>query len=197
MIKGCETYKKVVTNYCFDCITESSRVLEIGPGNGFFSSLIFEKNPKKYTMVEPNPISVNDLQLRYPDSEIIHDDIFRLIPLMENAYDVVVAFGVLYHWSSPFKFLEDIVNIIQPEFICLDNPKCDGIVVKDEICNIPGNFWKLDQRRTVDLSVHLDSNIIKKAMQNLQYECLLKRDMSWHQLNDSKKQTILYKFKRQ
>ncbi len=197
MIQGQETYRKVIKNYCFDCITERSRVLEIGAGEGFFSSLILEKNPKKYTIVEPDPVCVNILQMQYPNTEILQDDIFRLIPLMENAYDVVVAFGVLYHWSSPFKFLEDVVNIIQPEFICLDNPECDGVVIKDEIHNTTGNFWKLDQQRTVDLSVHLDSNIIKKSMQNLQYKCLLKRDMRWHQLDESKQQTILYKFERQ
>jgi len=199
MIQGWETYSHVVSTLCLDCINEDSRVLEIGPAYGAFTSLILEKNPKQLTLVEPDPDCLRILQNRYGDKKnirIIQGDIFKLLPTMQNAYDVCVAFGVLYHWSSPFRFLEDLANIINPQYICLDNPENAEVIIRWEGNNDTGSYWNLENDRTVKLAVHLPSHVIKTAMNNLEYKTILSRDMSWHCVNFSKKQTILFKFKR-
>ena len=204
MIRGWDTYSRVVSDMCLNCINKDSRVLEIGPGSGDFTQLILEKNPKQVTLVEPDPVAVKNLQNTYGDNKnikIMQGDIFELLPTMQNAYDVCVAFGVLYHWSSPFKFLEDLVNIISPRYICLDNPENADVVIKPETLNTVGNSWNLGNNRTVNLSVHLPSHVIKTAMNDLEYKTILSRDMSWHQSSNwknskSKKQTILFKFER-
>ena len=198
-----ETYSHVVSAMCLDCIDKDSRVLEIGPGHGIFTQLILEKNPKQLTLVEPDPKQVRKLQKTYSDKEnikIIQGDIFELLPTMQNAYDVCVAFGVLYHWSSPFKFLEDLVNIISPRYICLDSPENADVVINTEYLYTRGSYWNLGNKRTVNLSVHLPSHVIKTAMNNLEYKTLLSRDMTaYHSdtlISESKKQTVLFKFER-
>jgi SAM-dependent methyltransferase len=205
MIRGWETYSHTVSNLCLNCINKDSRVLEIGPGDGIYTQLILEKNPKQVTLVEPDPNYLRNLQNKYGDKNnirIIQGDIFKLLPTMQDAYDVCVAFGVLYHWSSPFRFLEDLANIINPQYICLDNPENADVLIKREGFCESGSYWNLENDRTVNLSVHLPSHIIKTAMNNLEYKTILSRDMSWHHVNnlekngDSKKQTILFKFER-
>ena len=197
MLRGWETYSSVVRSRCFDCINEHSRVLEIGPAHGDFTKLILEKNPKQCTLIEPDPRHVADLKKMFPNTEIQHNDIFDVLPTMEDAYDVVVAFGVLYHWSSPFKFLEDIANIIKPKYICLDNPDNDKVLIQHEEPNVTGNYWNLSNKKIVNLSIHLPKEIINTAMNNLNYKTLLSRKMAWHQYNkDVKQQAILFKFER-
>ena len=99
----------------------------------------------------------------------------------------------MYHWSSPFEFLEQVVNNIQPRYICLDNPDNDQIVAKHEDLNISGNLFT--DKRAVGISLHLPPALITQAMENLGYKQILKRQMGYFQV-PSKEQSWIWKFER-
>lgn len=188
-------YAKVVSDKCLDCILPQHRVLEVGSHTGAFSKLIIEKSPAFVEMVEPDPDTSKYLSQLCNDRVVLRkESIFDLLPTYRKGeFDVVVAFGVLYHWSSPFEFLEQIVNNIQPQYICLDNPDNDQIVAKHEDLNISGNLFT--GRRVVGISLHLPPALITQAMENLGYKQLLKRQMGFFQV-PSKEQSWLWKFER-
>jgi len=190
-----DQYAKVVRDKCFDCILPEHRVLEIGAHTGAFSKLILEKTPAFVELVEPDPCTVKQLSQLCNDQVVLRNkSIFDLLPTYsKNDFDVVVAFGVLYHWSSPFEFLEQVVNNIQPRYICLDNPDNDQIVAKHEDLNISGNLFT--DKRAVGISLHLPPALITQAMENLGYKQILKRQMGYFQV-PSKEQSWIWKFER-
>lgn len=190
-----EQYAKVVSDKCFDCIRPEHRVLEIGAHVGAFSKLILAKAPAFVELVEPDLTASTYLSPLCNDRVVLlKESIFDLLPNYNAGdFDVVVAFGVLYHWSSPFEFLEQVVNNIQPKYICLDNPDNDQIVAKHEDLNISGNLFT--NRRAVGISLHLPPALITQAMENLGYKQLLKRQMGFFQV-PSKEQSWLWKFER-
>ena len=190
-----EKYARVVSDKCFDCIQPEHRVLEVGPNVGSFTRLIIDKNPTFLELVEPDPLSCDYLRRLCSDRVLLRkESIFDLLPTYRKGeFDVVVAFGVLYHWSSPFDFLEQIVNNIQPQYLCLDNPNNDQIIAKDEDLNTPGNLFT--DKHAVGISLHLPPDLITKAMQNLGYKQLLKRQMSYFQVT-KKEQSWIWKFER-
>ena len=190
-----EKYARVVSDKCFDCIQPEHRVLEVGAHTGAFSKLILEKNPAKVELIEPDPNIVDQLTKLCNDRVVLRQDsVFDLLPTYRKGdFDVVVAFGVLYHWSSPFEFLEQVVNNIQPQYICLDNPDNDQIIAKHEDLNISGNLFT--NKRAVGISLHLPPELIGQAMKNLGYQQLLKRQMGYFQVL-SKEQSWLWKFER-
>jgi SAM-dependent methyltransferase len=189
-------YAEIVKNHCFDCIDHSSRVLEIGAGLGQFTKIILEKSPSYVEVVEPDPESCDTLKSKFQDKiKIKQQDIFSLFDNYEvNSFDTVVAFGVLYHWSSPFYFLEQIVNKIQPRYIFLDNPYNNILLAKPEELNITGNCWT--SKKAVGISLHLTPELVLLAMNNLGYTQLLKRDMKYWQVS-TKEQSLIWKFERQ
>jgi len=197
-LPGWELYSKIIQQKCFDCIDENSKVLEIGPGHGSFTQLILDKNPKFLELVEPNDICYNNIKIRFGNCSNVNikkqDICETLSTYQKKEFDVVVAFGVLYHWASPFDFLEKIVNYIEPEYFCLDNPDNDQVRIKHETENTAGNRHVFNYR-TVKLSIHLPPDIISTAMMNIGYKQLLKRQMKYHNLTPSKQQSWVWKFK--
>jgi SAM-dependent methyltransferase len=200
--KGWPSYLDVVAKKCFDCISSKSRVLEIGAGRGRFTAEILKKNPAKLVVIEPNDKFVRELSTKfnsYDNVELKEGDFFDLIDTFNvDDFDVVVAFGVLYHWSSPFHFLELVVNYLDPKYFCIDNPDNYDVVIKyEDTSGVDGNYINQREYRTVNLSTHLPTDIVVAAMNNLGYSKLLKRDMSWHCADESKQQTILFKFEKE
>lgn len=189
-------YSKVLSEKCLDCILPEHRVLEVGAHTGAFTKLILDKNPVLVELSEPDPEAAAVLATKFANRVIVkQQSIFDLIPHYQpESFDVVVAFGVLYHWSSPFEFLEQVVNNIQPRYICLDNPDNDGIKAKYEKLNMPGNLFT-NRRRAVGISLHLPPDLITLAMNNLGYRQLLKRQMGYFQV-PSKEQSWIWKFER-
>lgn len=188
-------YAKVLSEKCLDCILPEHRVLEVGAHTGAFTKLILDKNPSFVELVEPDPTASAILSGKFGNRVSLKEDsIFNLLPhYTSGSFDVVVAFGVLYHWSSPFDFLEQIVNNIQPKYICLDNPDNDSIIAKHEDLNIPGNLYT--KKRAVGISLHLPPELVTQAMANLGYRQLLKRQMGYFQV-PSKEQSWIWKFER-
>ena len=189
-------YSKIILEKCFDCIDLNSRVLEIGPGSGRFTKLILEKNPKYLELVEPNYNRLPSLKLlvqEHTNVSIKTEDIFNLLPQYQpKDFDVVVAFGVLYHWASPFDFLEKIANYIRPQYLCIDNPDNDQIRIKPEAENLIGSRC-VQNYQTVQMAIHLPPDIITQAVTTLGYTQQLKRQMGHHNIRN-KEQSWVWKF---
>jgi 2-polyprenyl-3-methyl-5-hydroxy-6-metoxy-1,4-benzoquinol methylase len=190
-------YSKIILEKCFDCIDSNSKVLEIGPSNGKFTKLILEKNPKYLELVEPDYNMIPSLKLlvkEHTNVSIKNKDIFNLLPQYQpKDFDVVVAFGVLYHWASPFDFLEKIANYIRPQYLCIDNPDNDQIRIKPEAENLLGGRW-VQNYQTVKMAIHLPPDIITQAVTTLGYTQQLKRQMGYHNVR-TKEQSWVWKFK--
>lgn len=179
--ENAEKYMQVVSNEFFDCISNESNVLEIGPFGGWFSDLILSKNPKNLFLVEPSLSATNHLQRKFQQQnnvQIINEDIFDCIDFFVNKkIDVVVIFGLLYHLASPFDVLEKIANHIKPNFICLDNCSGDSqdILINNEQINEPGN--RQSKLRTVGISLIIPDKVLKVALKNLGYNKIHHRYM--------------------
>jgi SAM-dependent methyltransferase len=177
-----ESYSNIITNNVFDCITPTSRVLEVGPFNGWFSDLILQKSPCYLELVESNSDAIELLTQKYKDNPVVkitHADIFDVVKNFTNqSFDVVVAFGVLYHWHNPLEFLEQISNHIDPKYVCIDNIDVPNLYIANEDLNAGGSRNIVTLKKTTNLSLTLPKEIIHKAMTNLGYRQVYFRSMS-------------------
>lgn len=183
-----EPYKNIVESKVFDCINCDSKVLEVGPFEGWFTDLILKKDPKYVELVEANVQASDFLDNKYKNYSnvnVICADIFdKLLEYKYQCFDVVVAFGVLYHWHNPFEFLEQVVNVIGPQYICLDNPSPPQVYLSGEDHNIPGARNTVIDKKTVGLSLSVPNHYINQAMTNLGYSQQFWRPMSDIPLNN-------------
>ena len=194
-----KTYSDIVLDHVFDCITPGSRVLEVGPFDGWFSDLILQKSPGYLELVEPNVDAFNKLTEKYKNNTVVtvnRADIFDIIKTYPvYSFDVVVAFGVLYHWHSPLEFLEQVSNQIDPTYFCIDNVGSEEIHITDEKLNLGGSRNIVLAKKTVNLSLSLPKRIISKAMTNLGYEEKFYRSMRDVQL-PTKENFNVWKFQK-
>jgi 16S rRNA A1518/A1519 N6-dimethyltransferase RsmA/KsgA/DIM1 with predicted DNA glycosylase/AP lyase activity len=195
-VENAKKYYDVVFHEFFDCINQTSNVLEIGPFDGWFSDLIVKKNPKTLTLVEPNIEAVSILEKKFKNNSnvtIINKNIFDYISSVRK-FDVVIIFGVIYHMASPFDLLEKVINQCNPEYVCIDNPVgyLKGLSVFDELLNAPGSRY--DSKKTVQMSICMEDQILVKAMNNLGYKSLHHRYMAEFEV-ETKLQTHIRKFK--
>jgi SAM-dependent methyltransferase len=192
-------YSDIIVNHVFDCITPNSRVLEVGPFDGWFSDLILQKSPSYLELVEPNVYAFDRLTEKYKNNTAVsvnRADIFDIIKTYSvQSFDVVVAFGVLYHWHSPLEFLEQVSNLLDPTYFCIDNVGAKYIYISDEELNIGGSRNIVDTKKTANLSLALPGDIISKAMTNLGYEEKFYRSMSDIQL-PTKENFNVWKFQK-
>lgn len=193
-------YSSIINDNVFDCITSSSRVLEVGPFNGWFSDLILQKNPAHLELVESNTNAVSFLKEKYKNNSTVkvnYADIFDAIKTYPiHSFDVVVVFGVLYHWHSPIEFMEQMSNLLDPMYVCIDNIDAPDLFIADEEINVGGSRNITTNKKTANLSLTLTSSVITKAMTNLGYKEKYYRSMSDIQLLNKEKFSV-WKFQRQ
>lgn len=192
-------YSDIISNNVFDCIVPGSRVLEIGPFGGWFSDLILQKSPSYLELVEPNDYAFNSLTEKYKNNtkvKVIKADIFDIIKTYSTqSFDVVVAFGVLYHWHNPLELLEQVSNLLDPTYVCVDNVGAKEVYISDEELNVGGNRNITLAKKTVNMSLALPAKVISKAMTNLGYEEKFYRSMSDIQL-PTKENFNVWKFQK-
>ena len=72
----------------------SRRVLDVGCGSGFWADYYLRRGAV-YTGIDISSVSIERLARKYPQSRFIHSDVSDAA--LEERYDAVNAFDVLYH----------------------------------------------------------------------------------------------------
>jgi 2-polyprenyl-3-methyl-5-hydroxy-6-metoxy-1,4-benzoquinol methylase len=162
-------------NPAFDCVT-NKRILEIGPGQGRHTDLMLSKSPASLTVVEPDIFACEYLTNTFENIDIVNDDAFSYIS-HKNQYDVVVACGLIYHFHSPFYFLEQVVNNIGPDTFIIENPANFNIEHAELSCALTReNVDEIGQRVTinnykaVNFNITIAHTILEQAMNDLGYD---------------------------
>lgn len=98
------------------------RVLEVGPGNGFYVGLWSRLGVRELTGVDIAAPAVERLRRRFPAYRFAVGDIGRELPLPANAFDVVTALDVLQHITDDAAFdraLGTIARALRPGGLAL------------------------------------------------------------------------------
>ena len=104
-------------------VTKNATVLEVGPGPGWHTDMILSYEPRELTCVEPDLVRERHLSDWFTKSKLVDADIFDYLKNPIEPVDVLVACGVLYHFHSPFHFLEVVANNLNPKHILLESIK--------------------------------------------------------------------------
>ena len=157
-------------------VCENRSVLEVGPLNGHYSKVLVQINIKNLTLIEASENACDILEtINWPASKnikIIHGDMHKDLNLA-GKHDVVLLLGVLYHSHAPLHVLEETVNNCDPDYIITDACE-DSLNFTDEIANCPGMRYALAGKKTCNIVSHIDQTVLKQAMHNLGYECIIK-----------------------
>jgi len=113
------TINKIVTEFN---PSEEDIVLEIGPGTGSLTSLLYDK-VKKYTAVEIDTRVIEELKAKFPSVEIINNDILDIDLKAVSPNKIRVIGNIPYNITSPiiFKLIEnrtlvnDVMLMVQYE----------------------------------------------------------------------------------
>lgn len=99
-------------------VVENQSVLEIGPATGWFTHTLTYCNPKKITAVDRYEKFLFELKQIFSNNsiiELIEDDIFYYLMHNKPKFDVVVALGVIYHFTDPNWIVRKNCQLQQPE----------------------------------------------------------------------------------
>lgn len=170
LTKENDLYKEYIKEYyqVYEIVAGKS-VLDIGPYTGIASEIYSAYGPSSVTLVEPN-----DHILSYEFNKgknIIIDDIFMILEKPFKA-DVVICFGVLYHFHSPFYFLELLANRVDPDYILLEtyNNGMDRLHLSEEFDNTPGQRYVRNGWKSARCALHLPQHYIDSALNRLGYK---------------------------
>lgn len=154
---------------------KGKRVLEVGPMTGFFTDMLLSYDPASITLVEFDKQFITTLENQYKNNdkvEIVCKDIFFYINENVKKFDVVILFGVLYHFHSALWLLELCANYIDPEYICVDSPfsnDANQASITNEPDNKAGARQILSSWKSAGITVVVPYNCIKTALSNLGY----------------------------
>jgi hypothetical protein len=160
-------------------VCKDRKVLEIASFNGHQTLAIQHNQPSDLLLVEPNTETVTTLESKFPEAEIISQDIFEVYK-NDLPADVVVCCGLLYHLHCPIYLLELIVEKSDPEFIILDSTNVKDFTHGQEKINEPGHRYSA-LKKTAGLYVVFPHQYINQALENLGYAMTI-----YHELEDLK-----------
>lgn len=86
-----------------------SKVLEIGPGTGFYTGILKNSGVKNYTGLDITDVAFSKLKKEYPYFRFIKRDITKFSPT--EKYDVVVMIDVIEHIVEEEKLKKAMENI--------------------------------------------------------------------------------------
>ena len=110
--------KQVFLDLCRDngIAFESSRVLEVGPGTGFYTSLIAEVGPKDYLGVDITDRFFDEFKADWPTFRFVKFDITR--DTLTEEQDVALMIDVVEHITDRERLhfaLNNVVNTLAPD----------------------------------------------------------------------------------
>jgi hypothetical protein len=137
--------------------------------------------PNEIVIMDSDEKVLTPLKQRLEDRQLedevtfLHEDAFQYIN-KNNKFNVVVMFGLLYHFHSPFHLLELVANYNDPEHIFLEIPKNDseGAGFDIERVNELAQRVVKHQYKTINYCLTFGEKFLEKAMQDLGYEMKVK-----------------------
>ena len=84
------------------------KVLDVGCGTGFFTAY-YHSRGAMVTGIDITPTSVRRLRERFPDARFLEGDISETA--LEDRFDIVNAFDVLYHITDDARWLRAVENL--------------------------------------------------------------------------------------
>lgn len=105
--------RRVLDNAILDYAIEvqDRKVLDIGCGTGFFVDYYLQKKAHVIVGIDITDISVNFLRERFPSHRFYTVDIGMDAPPVEEGFDIINAFDILYHITNDDEFDKAIINI--------------------------------------------------------------------------------------
>jgi 2-polyprenyl-3-methyl-5-hydroxy-6-metoxy-1,4-benzoquinol methylase len=95
-------------------LIRSTRVLEIGAGQGGVLMWMKRKNIENVTAIELDREAALNLAKRFPQYSIVTDDIDQYSQSSTDQFDLILAFEVLEHLKSPIESLQKICKLLKP-----------------------------------------------------------------------------------
>lgn len=90
---------------------QDSEVMDIGSGTGFFVDYYLQKKAHAIVGIDITDISINSLIERFPSHRFYKVDIGKEGLPVEERFDIINAFDILYHITSDDEFDNAIENI--------------------------------------------------------------------------------------
>ncbi|HLB41628.1 MAG TPA: methyltransferase domain-containing protein [Gammaproteobacteria bacterium] len=100
-------------------LVKGNTLLEFGPGNGVNAIYNYSLSPKKYTLVDGNPIAIKNTETNLSEyfPNLDHIEIFHSLIedfLHHPTYDIVICENVISNQKFPSKFVQMISQNVKP-----------------------------------------------------------------------------------
>jgi 2-polyprenyl-3-methyl-5-hydroxy-6-metoxy-1,4-benzoquinol methylase len=123
---------------------QGKRILDVGCLEGYFSAECALQGANVMG-IDGKTINIRKCEfvrsvLNIPNLSYVKDDAMKITGQKYGSFDVVLALGLLYHLSNPFKFLANIANL------------CDGFILIDSHIALADRPKSIGDGWTPDLS---------------------------------------------
>ena len=156
-------------NYCRD-----KSVLEIGCFDGHITEWVMKNDPNKLTLLEASKTPAKNVKRIFPSATVIHGDMHEDLNKVGKV-DVALVLGVIYHSHIPLQVLEELVNCCDPTTIIIDNMS-PCFEWRHETTNKPGMRYVVGNKKTCNIVITIDNDIMIHAMFNLGYELITQKE---------------------
>ena len=106
---------RVLAEHLTRLLSKSSRVLDVGCGDGLIDSLIIQQHQ--------GPIEINGVDILLRKHTHIPVKLFdgTTIPYEDNSFDVVIFIDVLHHTDNPYHLLKEAKRVAQHSIVLKDH----------------------------------------------------------------------------
>jgi SAM-dependent methyltransferase len=108
-------------------VPESPTALEIGCGDGFFSSELATRGCR-VTGLDFSSAAVEQARRRVPRAEFMVHDLSNPLPFPDGSFDVVWCSEVLEHLFAPLAVLQEVSRVLRPGGILLVTVPYHGLL---------------------------------------------------------------------
>jgi ubiquinone/menaquinone biosynthesis C-methylase UbiE len=122
--------KLVVLGYLMDnlSVNKQRKLLDVGCGDGYFLSRIFDEAKAKELPIEGTGIDISKeaiklAQKSYPSLEFKVMDA-EILEFQESQFGYVVSYGVLEHVNDPCTGIKQIGRVLEGGGVCNDDAHC-------------------------------------------------------------------------
>ncbi|MCX6709039.1 MAG: class I SAM-dependent methyltransferase [Candidatus Woesearchaeota archaeon] len=129
-------------------LSKTTKVLEVGAGNGYFSHYLEDSCDLLATDVNKETLTLN------PTKNKKVCDVNKL-PFKNNSFDVVTSFDILHHVNNPERAVKEITRVSK-KYVVLVEPNGDNIIQRAIFLPVPRE-WGINRFTTKYFK-----NIIKK-----------------------------------